>query len=348
MTIKQTTCGYEALPAASRVRSGRRPVIAALGAGRMGRGIAHAFAWAGHDVLLIDLKPRGKAAAAKLKKEVNAELRATLATHAELGGFDASVVVPMLARVHFVSREGSAAALARAGVVFEGVPEVMEAKREALAFAGAHMRPSALLASTTSTFLVTSLAEFVPRPNSFLNTHWLNPAYIVPLVELSAHQRTGAKALARMKALLEGIGKVPVVCAAAPGFIVPRLQTLIMHEAARMIEEGVASAGDIDRAIRYGFGFRYATMGVVEFMDYGGNDIVWYAGNYLAGQLGERYRPPRILKTLMDDGRRGLREGRGFYDWTGIDQAAYRKETLTRLIAMLRHLGLLRPPAGGR
>ena len=224
----------------------------------------------------------------------------------------------------------------------------MEAKREALAFAGAHMRPSALLASTTSTFLVTSLAEFVPRPNSFLNTHWLNPAYIVPLVELSAHQRTGAKALARMKALLEGIGKVPVVCAAAPGFIVPRLQTLIMHEAARMIEEGVASAGDIDRAIRYGFGFRYATMGVVEFMDYGGNDIVWYAGNYLAGQLGERYRPPRILKTLMDDGRRGLREGRGFYDWTGIDQAAYRKETLTRLIAMLRHLGLLRPPAGGR
>lgn len=324
-----------------------RPVIAALGAGRMGRGIAHAFAWAGHEVLLIDAKPRGRAAVAKLRKQAFAELRATLASHLELGGFDAKTVAPMLSRVRFVARDQAAQALATAGLVFEGVPEVMAAKREALAFAAAHMRPGALLASTTSTFLVSALAEFVPRPNNFLNAHWLNPAYIVPLVELSPHRGTGAKALARIKALLEGIGKVPVVCAAAPGFIVPRLQSLIMNEAARMIEEGVATAEDIDRAIRYGFGFRYATMGVVEFMDYGGNDIVWYATNYLADQLGERYRPPGIVKKLMDQGRLGLREGRGFYDWTGVDQAAYRKEALARLVAMLRHTGLLKPPSGG-
>ena len=99
------------------------------------------------------------------------------------------------------------------------------------------------------------------------------------------------------------------------------------------------------RIVRYGFGFRYASMGVVEFIDFGGNDILYYASRYLAQALpAERYMPPAIVERYMHEGRIGLKTGRGFYDWTDIDQAAYRKEALARLLAMLKHQQLLRPP----
>ena len=126
--------------------------------------------------------------------------------------------------------------------------------------------------------------------------HWLNPAYLIPLVEISPGKATDPAIIARVKALLEGIGKVPVVCAATPGFIVPRIQALAMNEAARMVEEGVASAEEIDKAIRYGFGFRYAVLGLLEFIDWGGGDILYYASRYLEGALGsDRYRAPEVI-----------------------------------------------------
>jgi 3-hydroxybutyryl-CoA dehydrogenase len=138
------------------------------------------------------------------------------------------------------------------------------------------------------------------------------------------------------------------MCAPAPGYIVPRLQSLIMNEAARMIEQGVASAEDIDRATRYGLGFRYANMGVVEFIDFGGNDILYYASRYLARALGdERYASPAIVDRYMHEGRNGLRDGKGFYDFTGVDVAAYKDEALGRMLGMLKHLGLARPPDPG-
>ena len=148
-----------------------------------------------------------------------------------------------------------------------------------------------------------------------------------------------------MKCLLEAIGKKPVECKAAPGYIVPRLQALVMNEAARMVEEGVASAEDVDRAVRYGFGIRYATMGVVEFIDFGGLDILYYASHYLAQALGEpRFEPPAIVDRYMHEGRRGLRDGKGFFDWKTVDSVAYRKDVLTRQLALLRHLGLAPEP----
>ncbi len=121
-----------------------------------------------------------------------------------------------------------------------------------------------------------------------------------------------------MKALLECVGKVPVVCAARPGYIVPRIQALAMNEAARMVEEGVASAEDIDKAIKYGFGFRFAVLGMLEFIDWGGGDILYYASRYLTGALGnERYAAPEIVERNMAEGRRGLRDGAGFLELRG-------------------------------
>ena len=251
----------------------------------------------------------------------------------------------ILARIRIVPRGEAPAALARADVVFEGVPEVLDAKRAAFEWACGHLRADAIVASTTSTMLSTQLAGFVTHPERFLNAHWLNPAYLVPLVELSPHPGTAPAIVARMKTLLEAIGKVPVICADAPGFIASRMQALMMNEAARMIEQGVASAEDIDRAVRYGLGFRYANMGVVEFIDVGGLDILYYASRYLAQSTGDaRYASPEIVNRYMHEGRDGLRTGQGFYDWKAIDVPAYWREALGRQLAMLRQLGLLKPP----
>ena len=325
-----------------------RETVVALGAGRMGRGIATAFAYAGHEVWLVDVKPRPAGQVDHLREAALAEIDASLATMARWGAFDDALRPAILRRIRFAARDEAPAALSGADAVFEGVPEVVEAKREAFAFAAPHLRPNALLASTTSTFLVTELAGFAPRPERFLNAHWLNPAHVVPLVELSAHPGTAPEATRALSALLARIGKVPVSCAAAPGYIVPRLQSLIMNEAARMIEQGVASAEDIDRATRYGLGFRFANMGVVEFIDFGGNDILYYASRYLAQALGDpRYASPAIVDRHMREGRNGLRDGRGFYDFAGVDVDAYRGEALGRMLGMLAHLGLLRPPDPG-
>jgi len=319
--------------------------IAAVGAGRMGRGIAIAFAYAGHEVALVDIKTRNAEATARLERECLEELRSSLDMLASLGMFDAVELGAILARVRFVAGADAPAALALADTIFEGVPEVLDAKREALGFIGRHARRDATIASTTSTILVTELAGFVPRPQRLLNAHWLNPAYIVPLVELSAHPDTDPAVLDGMKALLEGAGKVPVLCSAAPGFIVPRLQALVMNEAARMVEQGVASAADIDKATRFGFGFRFAAIGVVEFIDYGGNDILYYASRYLASQLDAgRFAPPAIVERHMAEGLDGLKSGRGFHDYAGIDVAAYRRDVLARSLGMLRHLDLLQAP----
>jgi len=320
------------------------PVIGALGAGRMGRGIAQVFAYAGHDVHLIDAKQRSPAARSKLEFEALAEIDSTLAMLSGLGAFDDAQRPHIMRRIHFADRAEADAALRACDVVFEGVPEVLDAKREALAFACEHMREEAILASTTSTILVTQLAGLVTYAERFLNAHWLNPAYIVPLVELSPHPGTNAAVLSHLKMLLEAIGKVPVVCAPAPGFIVPRLQALVMAEAARMIQDGVATAEDIDKATRYGFGFRFAAIGVVEFIDYGGNDILYYACRHLARELGERYHAPAIVDRLMQEGHVGLKTKRGFYDYAQVDIPAYRRDVISRALGLLRHHGLLVPP----
>ena len=323
-----------------------QPAIACLGAGRMGRGIAVAFAYAGHSVTMIDVKAgRSSEQFARLGAEALDEIRKTLASLARLGLLKDADADTILARVSVVPASVGAVALSEAGMVFEGVPEMVELKREVLGAASKLVGPEAVIASTTSTILVDDLSGAIAHPERFLNVHWLNPAYLIPLVEISPGKATDPAIIARVKTLLEGIGKVPVVCAATPGFIVPRIQTLAMNEAARMVEEGVASAEEIDKAIRYGFGFRYAVLGLLEFIDWGGGDILYYASRYLEGALGsDRYRAPDVIGNNMRDGRIGVRTGAGFLDYSGMDVDAYREKRLADLIDMLRHFGLARPP----
>jgi 3-hydroxybutyryl-CoA dehydrogenase len=322
-----------------------RERIACLGAGRMGRGIAVVFAYAGHPVTIVDFKPRDAVAFAGLAAAAMDEVRGTLTSLARLGMFDQSQLDAIAARVTVVPAQDARAGLSSAQVIFEGVPEVLDLKREALARASALAGPQPIIASTTSTILVDDLADALDRPERFLNAHWLNPAYLVPLVELSPGARTDPGVTARLKALLDGIGKVPVVCAPRPGYIVPRIQALAMNEAARMVEEGVASAEEIDKAIKYGFGFRFAVLGMLEFIDWGGGDILYYASRYLAKALGsERYAAPEIVERNMREGRIGLSTRQGFLDYENLDIDAYRRDRLAAFVAMLRQLGIARAP----
>jgi 3-hydroxybutyryl-CoA dehydrogenase len=311
----------------------------------MGRGIAVAFAYAGHAVTMIDIKARAEEDFATLKADALDEVAKALRSLARFGLLADRDAEAVTARVTVAPAQDMVAALSDAGILFEGVPEVVDLKREVLAAASGCLAPDIVIASTTSTILVDDLSGAVVHPERFLNVHWLNPAYLIPLVEISPGAATDPAVTADVKALLEGIGKVPVVCAATPGFIVPRIQALAMNEAARMVEEGVASAEDIDKAIRYGFGFRFAILGLLEFIDWGGGDILYYASRYLEGALGsDRYRAPEVISNNMRDGRIGMRTGAGFLDYSGLDIDAYREQRLAAMVDLLRHFKLARPP----
>lgn len=318
----------------------------AVGAGRMGRSIATAFAYAGHRVAVVDLRERTPEQWQALQREAEAEVRASLTSLADLGAFPLAQVESIVARVSWVNELHADQALAQADMVFEGVPETMAAKQSAMARIGAACRTDAIITSTTSSILVTDLVPFVPHPERFLNIHWLNPAYLIPVVELSTHPLLDPSVLARAKDLMGAIGKLPVVCGPTPGYIVPRLQALVMNEAARMVQEGAATAQEIDMATRYGMGLRFAALGVIEFIDVGGNDILFHASREMAASIDpHRYATPAIVADKMSKGQLGLKTGSGFYDYDGRDIAAYRRDILSRTLGMLQHAGHWHPPA---
>lgn len=321
--------------------------IASVGAGRMGRGIALSFAFAGLPVRLIDLKEREAGEAEQLFADARSELRADLALMQRLDLLDADQAAGIEALVSYVDHKGAAEAL-QVPLIFEGVPERMDAKRDCLTFVGRHAPAEAIVASTTSTFLVTELAGLITHPERFLNAHWLNPAHLMPLVEISRSALTSDAVVERLSDTLKAMGKVPVVCGPAPGYIVPRIQALAMNEAARIVEEGIATAEAVDLAVRTGFGLRFAVLGLLEFIDWGGGDILYYASRYLSSELGERYRAPEIVERNMHEGRNGLRDGEGFYDWKSSDVAAYRERRLGDFSRMLTHAGLLPQPGAAR
>ncbi len=316
--------------------------VACLGAGRMGRGIAVVFAFAGYEVALLDMREREEFKA--FADQAMAEIVSTLSMLARIGLMQGDHVPTISNRVSIVPFEG-ATEINTADVIFEGVPEILDVKLDALARASHVARPDAIIASTTSTILVDQLSSAVETPERFLNAHWLNPAFLIPLVELSPGALTDPAVTAKLKGLLELIGKVPVVCAATPGYIVPRIQGLAMNEAARLVEQGVASVEDIEKAVKFGFGFRFAVLGLLEFIDWGGGDILYYAANYLAKALNDpRYAPPEIIERNMAEGRIGMKTSQGFLDYKGLDLDAYREERLAAFASLLRQLGLAREP----
>lgn len=320
-------------------------MIATAGAGRMGRSIALALALAGHRVAVLDLKERAPADADRLLTEAREEVERGLTFLSELAVIEAEQRATIAARITFAGFGGEAdVALRSAAVVFEAVTETLAAKEWIFARLSEVCAADTILASTSSTFSADELARLVSHPQRFIITHWLNPAYLIPLVEVSASELTSEATTSAIRALLKAAGKVTVLCKPSPGFIVPRIQVLAMNEAARIVAEGVATAEDVDTAIRFGFGLRYAVMGLLEFIDLGGLDILYHAANHMRHALDDdRFAAPAIIDEHMAAGNLGLKSGSGFYDWsTGGSQR--RDEALRRVAALLRHLDLLPVP----
>jgi 3-hydroxybutyryl-CoA dehydrogenase len=201
-----------------------------------------------------------------------------------------------------------------ANAVIEAVPEIPGLKAEVLSVASAAMPPDVVIASNTSSISIDRLAASVTVPGRFVGTHFFNPVPRSRLVEIVRGTRTTGEIVNRTAGWVRALGRDPIIVADSPGFASSRLGVLLGLEAIRMLEEGVASAEDIDRAMTLGYGH---SMGPLRSTDLVGLDVRLAIAEYLEVELGERFAPPQLLRDHVAHGRLGRSTGRGFYDWPG-------------------------------
>ena len=278
--------------------------VTVLGAGVMGHGIAQVAAMAGHRVTLHD--PDAAAAERGL-----ARIRANLDKGVSLGKVREEERAEAIDRIS--PAPSLAAACARAELVVEAAPERMELKRSLFREVEAAASPSALLATNTSSLSIDAIAEVLAEPGRFLGLHFFNPVHLMALVEVVRGSRTDAAVLDAGVAFARGLGKEPIVVRDAPGFASSRLGVALGLEAMRMVEEGVAEPAAIDKAMV--LGYRHP-MGPLRLTDLVGLDVRLAIAEYLHEKLGgERYRPPAILRRMVEEGKLGRKTGEGFYRW---------------------------------
>jgi 3-hydroxybutyryl-CoA dehydrogenase len=205
-------------------------------------------------------------------------------------------------------------AVAAADVVIEAVPERLDLKRDVLTRAERAAAEGSMLATNTSSFSIGEMQQWLTRPHDFIGLHFFNPVHINRLLEVVKSPQTSDHTVQRALQLAQEIGKQAVLVNDSPGFATSRLGLLLGLEAMRMVEEGVASAADIDTAME--LGYRHP-MGPLRLTDLVGLDVRLDIARYLHEKLGaEHYRPPRILEEMVAEGRLGRKSGRGFYDWS--------------------------------
>lgn len=281
-----------------------RPPVAVVGAGTMGHGIAQVAAVAGHRVTLFD------ADAGQASRAID-RIAATLDKGVRLGKVDASVKDAALGRISGSS--ALEAGIAGAAIVIEAVPEEISLKRSLFREIARIASASSLLATNTSSLSVTEIAGGLPCPERFLGLHFFNPVHIMRLVEVVRGKHTSGAALDQAKAFVRGLGKEAIVVADSPGFASSRLGIALGLEAIRMVEAGVASPEDIDKAMV--LGYRHP-MGPLRLTDLVGLDVRLGIARYLHKTLGaEAFRPPALLEEMVAQGRLGKKTGRGFYIW---------------------------------
>ena len=215
--------------------------------------------------------------------------------------------------VPLVSTATDAAAFAGCGLVVEAVPEDPELKRAALSSLEHAMADDAVIASNTSSLSIDGLASALERPERFLGLHFFNPVPASQLVEIVTGAATSPALVERARGWVEALGKTPIVVRDAPGFASSRLGVALALEAIRMLEEGVASAADIDTAMQ--LGYRHP-LGPLRTTDLVGLDVRLAIAEGLHARLGERFAPPELLRRMVADGRLGRKSGEGFYVWS--------------------------------
>ncbi len=274
-----------------------------LGTGTMGRGIAYLSAVAGYDTVLFDADP---AALDGAKAAIESMLRKGV----EKSKISEEAAAAAIARVQLIP--DLEPAVSGADLIIEAVPESLELKVELFAQADLFCGPDTILASNTSSISITKLASNVERRDRFAGMHFFNPPHVMKLIEIVRGDRTSDATIEQVREVAEKMGKTPIVVRDSPGFATSRLGVAIGLEAIRMLEEGVGSAADIDRAMELGYNH---PMGPLRLTDLVGLDVRLGIAEYLAQSLGARFEPPQLLRDMVAQGKLGRKTGQGFYTW---------------------------------
>ncbi len=283
---------------ASQIRT-----AAVLGAGTMGHGIAQVLAQSGVEVRLYDI------AAGAVEKGLSA-IRANLEKGVAKGKLDAGERDAAVARISGTTKLDEAALGVQC--VVEAVPEKLELKQKLFAELGAKLGADVLLATNTSSLPISRIASVTPHAERVVGMHFFNPVHIMALVEVVVTERSSESAIATAVGLGRRMGKEPIVVKDSPGFASSRLGVLLGLEAIRMLESGVASAEDIDKALTLGYGH---PMGPLRLTDLVGLDVRLAIADYLAKEFGERFVAPALMREMVGRGELGKKSGKGFYEW---------------------------------
>ena len=277
--------------------------VAVIGAGTMGKGIAHVAALGGFRTILEDLLPNAL-------RKAESEIRANLDKSVELGKVSADDARGAMSRIEYA---GSVEQAAReADLVIEAVPEEMESKIEIFTLLDKLCRPETILASNTSSLSVTEIASVTYRAKKCIGMHFFNPVHKMKLLEIVKALETDEQTVSAAAEVGRRMGKEVVVIKESPGFITSRINAMIGNEAFYMLQEGIASASDIDKALKLGLNH---PMGPFELVDLVGLDTRLHILEYLHRTLGDKYRPAPLLVQYVKAGRLGRKSGRGVYDY---------------------------------
>jgi 3-hydroxybutyryl-CoA dehydrogenase len=292
--------------------------IAVIGAGLMGHGIAQVFARAGYSVRVYD---------------TSAAMLATLHERIRRNLIDLGQEAAAADRV--IGHSDLAEAVADAAFVFEAGPENLKLKQQIFADIEAAAAPEAILASNTSVIPITQIMHLLRVPGRALGTHWWNPPYLVPLVEVIRTPATSTASVASMTALLSAAGKTPVtVKKDVPGFVGNRLQHALWREAIALVQNGVCDASTVDTVVKASFGRRLAVLGPLENADLVGTDLTLAIHETVLPDLDRTPGALPLLRQLVEDGKLGMKSGEGFRCWTTEQQAALRARVLKHLQAL--------------
>ena len=308
--------------------------IALLGAGTMGVGIAQMFARAGHEAKLIYVYDD------KVRAHPYDTMTANLNILRDEGVLDGAEIPAIMGRV--TCTESLEEGASSADVIIECIVENLAVKQDYFQKLDALCPPSTILTTNTSAISVTEIAEKAVHKERIIGTHFWNPAYLIPLVEVVRTKYVSDQVVQATYDLLQEAGKKPVIVKKdVPGFLANRMQHALQREAISIVENGIADARDVDDAIKYGFGMRLGVSGPMEVIDRGGLDLTCSIHKYLFPHLENSTEPSRLMLRLMEEGKLGFKTGEGFQAWTP-EQITESNANLTRgLIQVARALGRL-------
>ena len=291
--------------------------IGIAGAGTMGSGIAQIFARKGYKVVMTDISEEFLNKSKKLIDIFNSSL-------IEEGIMSKDEIHTVISNIGYSTDKN---VFSDCDLIIEAIVEKMDIKQVFWKEVEEIARRDAYLATNTSGLSINKISELVQFKERFIGMHFWNPPHIIPLVELIKGDKTSDSTVDTLRGLLTTIEKEPVVVQKdAPGFIGNRLQFAAFREAMYIVDQGIASLEDVDKAMKFGPGFRYPVIGPLQTADLGGLDTFYYISSYLFNELSDIKEPPEVLKNKMENGKLGVKSKEGFYDYSnGKDEEAIRR-----------------------